>query len=106
MMNTSALPEAPMSDFDKLVHLLMFVTVAATVFFNNTRSLQFPVSLTRLILGSFLFPVLFGGSIELLQEYCTPSRSGDWMDLLYDTFGALLGWLVCWAINKKLAHTR
>ena len=31
--------------------------------------------------GAFVCPVLFSGMVELLQEYCTTYRGGDWLDL-------------------------
>lgn len=40
--------------------------------------------------GAFVCPVLFSGVVELLQEYCTSYRGGDWLDFAANTTGALL----------------
>jgi VanZ family protein len=56
----------------------------------------------RIILGSFLFPLLFSGAIELMQEYFTVSRSGDWFDFLFDGIGSFSGLAICLMINKSL----
>ena len=32
--------------------------------------------------------VLFSGMVELLQEYCTTYRGGDWLDFAANTTGA------------------
>ena len=45
-------------------------------------------------IGALLCPVLFSGAIELLQEYCTTYRGGDWLDFAANTTGALLASLV------------
>lgn len=104
-MDTTPLPEAPMTDFDKLIHLLMFMGLSGIVFFDNTHYLRKKISSGRIFFGSFLFPIFFGGMIEIMQEqkYFTSTRSGDWMDFLFDGIGAFCGFLICWLINCKLA---
>ncbi len=38
--------------------------------------------------------IIYGGLIELLQEYVLLDRHGDWMDLLANSVGTFLGiWL-------------
>jgi VanZ family protein len=101
-MDTTPLPEAPMTDFDKLVHLIMLMGLSGTIFFDNTFYFRKKISSQRIVLGSFLFPTIFSGAIELMQEYLTVSRSGDWMDFLWDTVGAFIGIAVCIIINKYL----
>lgn len=39
-------------------------------------------------------PVLWGGSMELIQAYFTTSRSGDWRDELANTCGAVAGYFI------------
>ena len=35
--------------------------------------------------------ILLGGLMELLQAYCTTTRSGEWLDFWADSLGVLLG---------------
>jgi VanZ family protein len=91
-----------MTDFDKLVHLLMFMGVSGVVFFDNSRYLREKISFRSLLSGSFLFPLFLGGAIEILQDCLTDYRSGDWRDFLYDGIGVFLGIIICTIINKKL----
>ncbi len=102
MIDSTDLPAEPMSDFDKLVHLLMFGVVSGVAFFENSHYFRCFVPYIRLLMGSLVFPIIFGGMIELLQEYCSASRSGDWMDFLFDVVGIGMGYLLCVFINKKL----
>ena len=102
LMNVQDLPEAPMTNFDKLVHFLMFLSLSGCVFFENTRYLRRKISRRRIVWGSFIFPTVFSGLIEIVQEYFTLYRTGDWMDFLWDTIGALLGLAICLIINAKL----
>lgn len=101
-MNPAELPEAPMTNFDKIVHLLMFMGLSGVVFFDNSYSLKKPVSWQRIFWSSFLFPVLFSGTIEIIQEYFTTNRTGDWMDFLFDGIGASIGLVVCLLISRRL----
>jgi VanZ family protein len=111
-MSTTSLPEVPMSNFDKVVHLIMFLGLSGVVFFDNTLRLKNRISYQRIVLGSFLFPTLFSGAIELMQEYFTTDklmqeyfttdRTGDWKDFLFDAIGGFIGLAICVAINKRL----
>ena len=101
-MPTADLPEAPMTDFDKLVHALMFMGVSGVVFFDNTRYLRQRAGKQRIFWGSLLFPVLMGGLIEIGQGALTTYRSGDWWDFFFDVVGAAFGFLVCLGINRWL----
>jgi VanZ family protein len=49
-----------------------------------------------------MLPIIMGGLIEILQEYLTQTRSGDWFDFLFDVVGALLGWGIVLLINRRL----
>ena len=100
-INTESLPEAPMSNFDKLVHALMFLGLSGAVFFDCTRYLRQSIGGLPVFLGSLLFPVLMGGLIEIVQTFL-PYRTGDWWDFFYDAIGAMAGYLLALLINRWL----
>ena len=50
--------------------------------------------------GAFLCPILFSGCVELLQEYCTTYRGGDWLDFAANTTGAVLASLVAYYVVR------
>ena len=100
-MNTTPLPSPPVLNFDKYVHSLLFLSLSGVVFFDNTSYFRQRVSNVRIFLSSFFFPVLLGGTIEIMQALLTTTRSGDWMDFLFDGIGAFLGLMICWTINRK-----
>ena len=102
MMSPSDFPDAPMSNFDKIVHWIMFMGLSGTVFFDGTDYFRKKISNLHLFWGSFVFPIVFSGLIEILQEYVTPFRTGDWGDFLFDVIGAFCGLVICWRINKRL----
>lgn len=101
-MNPPELPvEVSMSNFDKFVHFMMFSTLSGVVFWNNTFYFKRKISSLRLFFGSFVFPLVFSGLIEIGQEYLTSTRTGDWVDFLFDGIGTLLGWIVCGVLNGR-----
>jgi len=99
-MNTAPLPAPPIRNFDKAVHTLMFLGLAGVIFFDNTSYLRFSISKLRIFLGTFLFPVVFGGLIEIMQKYLTKTRSGDWFDFLFDVVGVFFAMGVALLINR------
>jgi VanZ family protein len=101
-MNTAPLPSPPVQNIDKYVHSLLFLGLSGVIFFDNTSYLRKAISNVRIFLSSFLFPVLLGGVIEIMQTFLTSTRSGDWMDFLFDGIGAFLGMVISWLINRKL----
>ncbi|GHT54090.1 membrane protein [Bacteroidia bacterium] len=102
-MNPPEMPEQiPMTNFDKLVHFLMFMGLCGVIFFDNSFRLKQKVGGWVFFGSSFLFPIVLSGGIEIAQEYLTATRSGDWMDFLFDTIGVSCGYIVCLIINRRL----
>jgi VanZ family protein len=99
-------PEVPVklgaTNFDKLVHFLMFLGLSGIIFFDSSFYLKQKVNGWVIFGGSFLFPIAFGGAIEIAQEYMTTTRNGDWIDLLFDGIGIFCGYLICLKINRNL----
>lgn len=65
---------------DKLVHGVMYALLAASWMMPVRRPVWIIAAVT-----------LYGILIELLQHYCTLTRSGEWRDVLADFIGALVG---------------
>ena len=101
-MDTTPLPTPPVRDFDKWVHVIMFLSLSGVIFFDNTRYLRFPISKRRIFLSTFLFTIALGGLIEIIQEYFFITRSGDRYDFLFDVIGAFWGCGIALMINRWL----
>ncbi len=98
-----AVPALPLVPYaDKWVHALMYAALAV-VAFADCRS-------QRLSRGAWAFllllPPIYGGALELLQEFCTATRSGDWFDLLADIVGGWLALAICALISKNKRSER
>ena len=82
-------------NIDKLVHVSMYLAMSGMMWLQFLRAHQKGDSpLWHAWVGAFVCPVLFSGMVELLQEYCTTYRGGDWLDFAANTTGALIASLI------------
>lgn len=106
-------PEIKMAEdipfVDKWVHFVMYGGVAFVIWIEMARrekkKSNHKTHMQSLVWGLF-FPAILGGVLELIQEYLTTTRSGEWLDFLADSIGAVLGALVgagirAWILRKK-----
>lgn len=80
---------------DKVVHVCMYFGMSGMLwleFLRAHRTKGYPI--VHAWIGAFLCPVLFSGCVELLQEYCTTYRGGDWLDFAANATGATLASLI------------
>ena len=52
------------------------------------------------IFWSFILPVIYGGAIEIMQEYFF-SRSGEWADFIADMLGSATAMVIVMFLWKK-----
>lgn len=85
---------------DKWTHLVMYGSLVFALWVEDWRKHKQHFSLKRKIC-IYLLPVAMSGLIELVQAYCTTTRSGDWMDVLANAIGGLLGVLLSCRVIKN-----
>ena len=89
-------PKTPLDSLafiDKWTHLVMYGGTCTVFWWEYLRHHQHKASLLTLFYGWFGF-VAASGIIELVQEYLTTNRAGEWLDLLANTTGATIGTLI------------
>ncbi len=84
-------PHLNIPHVDKVVHFGMFFILALLVC--NELEYQTRLSLRKIYITAVCIAFVYGGIIELLQQYCF-NRSGDVADLLADVVGAIAGCLI------------
>lgn len=88
--------------FDKAVHFFMFMLMAmATAHDFVFRKKENELNVNALLQYAVALPTVYGGVIELIQQYCTVSRTGDWLDLAADFLGAAVYAAFAVAYNRK-----
>lgn len=86
-------PETPFDDVqfvDKWTHLVMYGGTSSVIWWEYIRS-HIRLDFRRLLLFAVVGMIILGGLIELLQAYCTTTRSGEWFDFMADSIGVLIG---------------
>ena len=94
----SDLPQANWLDsiyFDKWVHIGLF---AILIFLWRSA---FDLDLNHYNWILLLAAILYGLSVEFIQKYWVPNRSFDLFDLLADTTGSVIGFIVWSRVYKK-----
>ena len=90
-------PETPLDDvkfIDKWVHIVMYGGTFLVLWIEYTIKHNRP-DYEKLFFWGWLMPIVMGGVIELLQEYCTGGhRSGEWLDFVADATGVTLAALI------------
>ena len=85
-------PETPLDDVplvDKWVPMVMYGGTFSVLWIEYIRQHQKP-DYKKLLIWAFIAPIVMSGIIELLQEYCTKTRQGEWTDLLANSIGVVL----------------
>src|SRR5690606_11336807 len=88
------LPSLNIPHLDKLVHLGFYFGTTVLGILSVRERTKGTVSLQKAMLWVVGFAVLYGIIIEVLQSTYTLDRKGDILDVLANSFGALLGFLL------------
>lgn len=93
---------------DKVAHFCMYSGLSGMLWLEFLLAHRRGISpLWHAWVGAFLCPVLFSGTIELLQGYCTTYRSADWWDFAANTVAvivaSLIGYFILrpWLLKKQ-----
>ena len=89
-------PKTPLDNvmlIDKWVHMVMYGGTFTVLWIEYIRQHQQP-DYRKLLIWTFIAPIVMSGIIELLQEYCTETRQGEWYDLLANSIGVVLATII------------
>lgn len=84
------------SGIDKLAHVCMYGGLSGMLWLEYLRNHRDGMVRWHAWLGAVFCPIAMSGLIELLQEYCTTYRGGEWQDFLANTVGVALATLIAW----------
>ena len=105
-------PETPFDEvmfIDKWTHLVMYGGTCSMIWIEYLLRHTI-LNKKKLFCWAWLAPIVMSGIIELLQEYATTTRSGEWFDFAANSTGvtlaALLGMLLAYfkVFNKNPRH--
>lgn len=100
------IPETPLSNInmiDKWTHLVMYGGWCGVLWIEYGFH-HHTINKKRAFLYVFIFPILMGGAIEIVQQYCTGgNRSGDFIDFVADAIGVALGALIGIPLAQRIS---
>ena len=89
--------------FDKIVHFTMYLGLSGILWLEFLwAQRRYHAPLWHAWVGACFIPILFSGCIELLQEYCTDYRGGEWMDFLANSLGVITASLFSFYVLRPL----
>ena len=86
---------------DKIVHTGMYFVMAGLLwweFYIGQQKTHAPI--WHAWVGAFLCPLVYGGVVELLQEYCTEYRGGEWLDFAANSAGVIIAAIAAMVYRK------
>lgn len=86
---------------DKVIHACIYLVLAIAWLLPIVKHSPFAFCLSPYVV---LGVTAFGGILELLQHFFTLTRSGEWLDLLADFIGALIGAVLVWLIKSQITN--
>lgn len=93
-------------NIDKVVHVCMYFGMSGMLWWEFLRAHRHQAApLWHALVGAVVCPILFSGMVELLQEYCTTYRGGDWWDFVANTTGVVLATLVAQCLKKRFLQS-
>jgi VanZ family protein len=99
-----SMPGEPFISFDKLAHAIVFGLLSFWLTVGLRKQTLFRKHRIFAPWLALLYSILYGGVLELFQEFFLTDRHADWNDLLADSVGSGLGVVVFFVIYGKAAH--
>ncbi len=89
--------------FDKMVHFLLFFLLSVALAYDGLTPLQLENRRVKLLRLTILMPLVYGGVLELIQEYACATRTGSWLDWVADIIGSVAAYAVIryWMSKRK-----
>lgn len=79
---------------DKIIHALMYVALSLALWMEYLRAHRGGLKMFWVWMLAFVFPIVFGGVVEILQGTCTAYRGAEWIDFWADVLGTALAALL------------
>lgn len=101
-LSLCTMPETELDDvpfIDKWVHICMYGGLSGVLLIEYVRAHR-SIKFMKALLPTVIFPLALSGTMELLQAYCTTTRSGDWLDMAANSIGVILGMFVGYYIIR------
>lgn len=90
---------------DKVAHFAMYAVLSAAMWLEH-YCFYARIRYVRILIMSFLIPVLFSGAMEIMQSELTTYRSADILDFLFNVAGVVFANIVCFFVLRPIIDKR
>ncbi|MFZ4726168.1 MAG: VanZ family protein [Paludibacter sp.] len=95
------IPTFEIVNLDKIVHFLMYASFTFILMFDFFRYNKNNINFRTFVYQCVIFPIIFGGIIEIMQSSFFAPRTGSWIDFMFNISGVLFGWLIIYFTKNK-----
>lgn len=86
---------------DKLIHSLMYVALGFVIFYDTYQNKKTVEKRRCILVIVLIFPLVFGGLIEIIQAAFFPPRTAEWLDWVADIVGSVGGFMLAILILRN-----
>lgn len=86
---------------DKVAHFMMYAVLSSAMWFEHYWFYA-RIRYARILMMSFVIPVLFSGVMEIMQMELTTCRSADILDFLFNVAGVVFANLICFFVLRPV----
>lgn len=88
---------------DKIAHFFIYFSLELILLIEYDKNHKcFPKNNALVLI--LIFPILFGGLMELGQKYLTKTRSAEWLDFAANSTGVLVAAVIIFLLFKPLKN--
>lgn len=87
---------------DKVVHGLMYFGLSSMIWIEHLRKNRGVPIFGQIVCGAVVFPILWGGLMEIAQDYFTDDRACELLDFLANSTGVVLASLFFMFVHKTI----
>lgn len=99
--NFDKLPKIKIPHLDKMVHFTMYFVLAILLFKSIKQISEQNLFNKYPYIFTLIICVLYGGIIEIMQEYIFTGRSMDLYDFIANSIGVALGLIFCFIFKRQ-----
>lgn len=89
---------------DKFIHASLFFILVVLLIQGFSKQIQMTLFNKNVKVLAVILCVIYGGSLELMQDAFFEDRTADVYDFIANSFGALIGVLLFEKISRKISH--
>lgn len=91
----------PIWNIDKYLHMMVYFVQCASIALGYRIYYGKDLPLNRMLIVSLVLSIAMGGLLEILQEYVFIKRSGDYLDFLANSLGAIAAAFLSYVFLKN-----